>query len=87
MIISIVGNTGTSFSQMKGYIMLALLQVQVQHVTIDGTEGTINYIRATFAAGEYTKRFMPVYCCRIWNLWKLSAYVGNPFPGHDGMNE
>ena len=49
------GNTGTSFSNVKGYIVSPSASAGTIDVTIDGTAPETNsadYIRATFAAGD-----------------------------------
>ncbi len=79
------GNTGTSFSNVKGYIVSPSANAGTIDVTIDGTApdtNTNNYIRATFAAGDLTNtNANGGSAASNWNL------IGNPYAAYVAIND
>ena len=79
------GNTGTSFSNVKGYIVSPSASAGTIDVTIDGTApdtNSLNYIRATFAAGDLANtNAAGGSAASNWNL------IGNPYPAYVAIND
>ena len=79
------GNSGTSFSNVKGYIVSPSASAGTIDVTIDGTApdtNSFNYIRATFAAGDLANtNANGGSAASNWNL------IGNPYPAYVAIND
>ena len=79
------GNTGTSFSNVKGYIVSPSASSGTIDVTIDGTApetNTNDYIRATFAAGDLKNTHADGgSAASNWNL------IGNPYAAYVAIND
>ena len=79
------GNTGTTFSNVKGYIVSPSASSGTIDVTIDGTApetNSLNYIRATFAAGDLKNTHADGgSAASNWNL------IGNPYAAYVAIND